>query len=144
MAKVAGNMGNKTPLGAEAAGNMGNTEVQVMAEAEYITKAYAELEHALAAWEATWGPTDGLHALPQAIQLEARIALGEDFVQTHPGDARARQHLAQLRHRLAQAQQDPADRRRCQRYREAEERFKYHEKQYLALLRGEPKVEVAA
>ena len=115
-----------------------------MPDPEYITKAYAALNGALAQYEATWGPTDGLHALPQAIQLETRIALGEAFVMAHPTDGQAKQHLAQLRHRLTQALADPADRRRCARCREAEEKFKYHEKQYLALLRGERREEVAA
>ena len=114
-----------------------------MAEPVYITKAHAALEAAYEAWAATWGPTDGLHALPQAIQLEARIANGKEYIEAHPDDGQARRHLAQLRRQLAKAMEDPADRRRCARFREAEEKFKYHEARYLALVRGERK-DVAA
>ena len=114
-----------------------------MTDPIYITKAAAELERALEAWEAAWGPTDGLTALPQAIQLEARIGNGEAYVAAHPEDRVAAQGLAQLRARLTKALADPADRRRCQRCREAEAKFKYHEKQYLALARGEQRREAA-
>ena len=110
-----------------------------MPEPTYITKAYTELNTAYEAWAATWGPTDGLHALPQAIQLEARIVNGKGYIVAHPGDGQAQRHLLQLRRQLAKAMDDPADRRRCQRFREAEEKFKYLEARYLALVRVERK-----
>lgn len=110
-----------------------------MTDPTYIANAYAALNEAFEAWETAWGPTDGLHALPQAIQLEARIANGKSYIASHPDDGQAQRHLAQLRRQLAKALDDPADRRRCQRAREAEERFRYLEAQYLALVRVERK-----
>ena len=110
-----------------------------MPEPIYITNAYHALSEAYEAWEATWGPTDGLHALPQAVQLEARIANGKAYIAGHPGDGQAQRHLLQLRRQYAKALEDHTDRMRCARFREAEEKFKYLEAQYLALVRVERK-----
>jgi hypothetical protein len=110
-----------------------------MTDPIYITNAYNALTEAFAAWGAAWGPTDGLHALPQAIQLEARIQVGKEYITAHPDDGQAKRHLLQLRQQYSRALEDPADQRRCARFREAEERYRYLEAQYLALVRVQRK-----
>jgi cation diffusion facilitator CzcD-associated flavoprotein CzcO len=110
-----------------------------MSEPIYITNAYNALSEAFAAWGVAWGPTDGLHALPQAIQLEARIAAGKEYITAHPDDGQARRHLLQLRQQYSKALDDSADQRRCARFREAEEKYRYLEAQYLALVRVQRK-----
>ena len=86
------------------------------------TTARAALDCAWTAEEKLWGPTDGIHALPQAIQLKDRIDLGKAYCTAHPDDAMAKRHLARLRRQYAQALADADDRERCRRYREAEDR----------------------
>jgi hypothetical protein len=71
---------------------------------------------------AAWGPqgTDGRHALPQAVQLGARldVALAGD-----QRDPEVRRAVAVLRKHLARAQADPEDRRRCERWQAAYDRY---------------------
>jgi len=100
-----------------------------------VTAAYTALDAALAEAEQLWGPTDGLHALPQAIQLRDRIEQGRAYCEQHPDNAKAKRHLARLRRQYAQALADAQDRERCRQYREAEERFEVANRRYLELVR---------
>lgn len=66
-----------------------------------------------------WGPTDGLHALPQAVQLAARIEVGEDLLSRDPNNEAIKSGLAVLRRALAKAKADPEDQERCRNWQNA-------------------------
>jgi len=90
-----------------------------------------------AAWQrmgAAWGSSDGRTAKPQALQLEARIAVGEAMLASEPGNVSMRRALLQLKQAHSRALTDPDDVVRCERYREAEAAFQRAEEWYLALV----------
>ena len=98
-----------------------------------LQKAKDKLSIAFAEAGAAWGPTDGHYALPQAVQLEARIQIGEMYIRNHPHDAQAKRALLQLRNRYARALEDPGDRQRCARWQDAYNRFLKANERYLTL-----------
>jgi len=82
--------------------------------------------------ERAWGSTDGVHAKPQAVQLAARIELGEYLLGlplerrggNPSSDATLIDGLERLRERLARVQTDPRDREFCRIWREAYEEWR--------------------
>jgi len=86
--------------------------------------------------EAAWGPCDGHTALPQAAQLGARIEVGMHLLAAEPDNPAFAKHLRALERRYEAAKADPADRARCQQWREAFERFRDLEAEYLAAVRA--------
>jgi len=107
-----------------------------------MEEADAELEAAMEEAEAAWGPTDGTHALPQAELLKIRIELGEAYVKDHPQEQGPKQLLLKLRQRLASALKDPADIKRCERWRKAFERFEKAMERCESFGQKEPQKEV--
>ena len=85
----------------------------------------------MAAYDAAgvaWGPCDGYSALPQAVQLQDRIAVGKQLYAEHqdPADPRRNsiwRRLTQLRREFGEALEDHEDQVRCHQWREAFERL---------------------
>jgi len=98
------------------------TPIQSRSDMAYQRLSIAELSESRA-----WGNTDGTHAKPQAVQLAARIELGEYLLSlpterrggNPPTDATLIDGLERLRERLARVQTDPRDREFCRIWREA-------------------------
>jgi hypothetical protein len=87
-----------------------------------MDEARARYMQAAAEEAAAWGPrgTDGIHALPRAVQIAARleVALAAD-----QNDPKAQDAVKTLRRALAQFQRDPEDQERCRVWRAAYARY---------------------
>ena len=103
-----------------------------------------ELEDAYATLGAAWGSSEPWKARPQAVQLEARIGVGELYCREHPDSVHAKRRLYALRRAYTVALADPADQRRCDVWYEAFERFQDCERRYLVLNRLAQRQAVAA
>lgn len=86
-----------------------------------LTQAREAYRLADQAEQEAWGPTDGYHAKPQAVQLAARIAVGEELLRRSPGAAGIQHGLEVLWAALERAKADAADQERCRVWREAYE-----------------------
>jgi len=88
-----------------------------------LTEAREAYRVADKAEQAAWGPLDGYHAKPRAIQLAARIEVGEELLRRSPGAKGIVSGLGQLRTALASAKESEADRARCKAWQDAYDRW---------------------